>query len=116
MVPVEGKVTLNGRPLPGATVMFSQTRVKGPGPFAGETDSDGRYKLGPLDDAGGGAAEGEYLVMITTVKIDPSLPEGAPLPPNTPKEIVPMAFRDGSTRYTVPEGGTKDANFDMKTR
>ncbi len=112
--PVEGKVTLDGKPLSGASVVFAKTRVTSPGPFVAETDADGRYKLGPVGSPGTGAAPGEYLIQITTVKVE--VPEGAPTPPNTPREIVPIAYRDGSTRYTVPEGGKTDANFDIKSR
>jgi hypothetical protein len=111
LAPVEGKVTLNGKPLSGASVMLSQSRPNTPGPFTGETDAEGRFKLGPLESAGGGAAAGEYLVFITTVKQPPGGMEDTP--PPTKREIVPAAYRDGSTRFTVPEGGTPDANFDM---
>ena len=54
--PVEGKITLNGQPLSGATVMFSQTRATAPGPFVGETDAQGNYTLGTPDKSGSGAA------------------------------------------------------------
>jgi hypothetical protein len=111
---VEGSVTLNSKPLADATVLFSPTRGSGPGPFVGTTDKDGRFALGPVDEPGGGAAADEYLVMITTVKQDPNSADGVPLDP-TQKEVVPSAFRNGTQRFTVPEGGTKKANFAIKT-
>jgi hypothetical protein len=114
LVPVEGNVTLNGKPLAGASVMFSQSRPNLPGPFVGETDAEGRFKLGPTNNAGGGAAAGDYIVVITTVKQAPGGMEDSPVP--TQKEVVPAAFRDGSTRYTVPADGTREANFDLKSR
>jgi hypothetical protein len=110
--PVEGKVTLNGQALSGATVMFSQTRATAPGPFVGETDAQGQYTLTTPDKSKNGAVPGEYTIIITTVKQAAGGMEDTPVP--TQKEVVPTAFRDGSTRYTVPEGGAKDANFDMK--
>jgi hypothetical protein len=113
-VSVAGKVSLDGKPLARATVMFSPSRPNAPGPYVGETDQQGKFALGPTDKPAGGAAPGDYLVFISTVKGDPTGLEMAPAP--TQKEIVPTAFRDGSTRFTVPEGGTKDANFDMKSR
>ena len=113
-VPVEGKVTLNGQPLSGASVVFSQTRPTSPGPYIGQTDSQGNFKLGLANSTESGAAPGEYLVVITTVKQDPGAMEDSPVP--TQKEVVPAAYRDGSTRTTVPEGGKKSVNFDMKSR
>jgi hypothetical protein len=110
---VEGNVTLNSKPLANATVLFSPTRGSGPGPYVGTTDNEGRFALGPVDEPGGGAAADEYLVMITTVKQDPNSADGAPVDP-TQKEVVPSAFRNGTQRFTVPEGGTKDANFAIK--
>jgi hypothetical protein len=114
LVPVEGKVTLNNKPLAGASVMFSQSRPNLPGPFVGETDAEGRFQLGPSNSAGGGAAVGEYIVVITTVKQAPGGMEDSP--PPTQQEVVPMKYRDGTERFAVPSGGTKDANFDLKGR
>ena len=113
-VPVEGKVTLDGKPLANAAVTFSPTKAQGPGPFVDETDGEGRFVLGSVGSEGSGAVAGEYMVMITTVKQAPGGMEDSPAP--TQKEIVPAAFRDGSKRFTVPEGGVKDANFDMKSK
>jgi hypothetical protein len=111
---VEGRLTLNGQPLPNATVVLSPLKATDPGPFSGTTAADGKYVLGSPDDPSGGAAVGEYMVMITTVKT----PQGADeyTPPPTQKEIVPAAWRNGSQRYSVPEGGTTDANFEMTGR
>jgi hypothetical protein len=111
-VPVEGKVTLNNKPLADATVVFSPSRANGPGPFIGITDHDGHFSLGSLGKEQGGAAPGTYMVMITTVKSDPNAPDTAQ---PTQKEIVPAAFNDGSKRFDVPPTGRKDANFDIKT-
>jgi hypothetical protein len=112
-VSVEGVVKLDSKPLADATVTFSPARADGPGPFVGTTDSDGHFSLHPAAKEQSGAAPGEYVVMITTVKPDPNDPEG-----HNPKqkEIVPPAFTDGSKRFTIPAGGTKVANYDIKTR
>jgi hypothetical protein len=114
IVPVEGRVTLDGRPLPNATVTLSQLKATDPGPFTGMTDAEGKFTLGSADQSQTGAAPGEYMVMITTVK----QPAGADeyTPPPTEREIVPGQWRNGSQRFSVPDGGTKDANFDMTSR
>jgi hypothetical protein len=113
-VPVEGRVTLNGQPLRDATVTFSQLRASDPGPFTGTSDADGKFTLGTADKQQTGAAPGEYMVMITTVKT----PAGADeyTPPPTEKEIVPGDWRNGSQRFTVPADGKTDVSFDLTSR
>ena len=108
-VPAEGIVTLADKPLADATVMLTPARGNGPGPFIGKTDAAGHFALGLRDTPRGGAAVGEYSVIIATVMSDPS--ESAPM--KRPKEVVPERFRNGSEKFTVPEGGTTDANFAM---
>jgi hypothetical protein len=108
-VPVEGTITLQGKPLEGATVMFTSTRGNGPGPFVAKTDESGRFALGPRDRPGDGAEAGEYSVVIATVASDPS--ELAPI--KTAKEVVPSRFRLGTEKFSVPEGGTRELKFAM---
>src|SRR6267142_767802 len=70
-VPVAGKVTLNNKPLPNATVMFAATKANGPGPFIGTTDAEGKFVLGQNERPGSGGVAGDYNVLISTVKSDP---------------------------------------------
>jgi len=60
-VKVEGVVTLDGKPLPGATVTFAP--VEGGRPASGRTDADGSFRLTTFrsDD---GALPGEYKVIV----------------------------------------------------
>src|SRR5436190_17304443 len=103
-VPVEGKVTLDKKPLANATVMFAPTKANGPGPFVGTTDDQGQFKLGLLESSRAGAVVGGYSVIIATVKSDPRNEK-----PAGTKEIVPAEYRNGSKTYEVPPGGTKEA-------
>jgi hypothetical protein len=114
LAPVEGVVTLDGQPLADASVSLGPTKATEPGPFVGTTDASGKFTLGAVDNPGGGAAPGEYLVMITTVKQTGSGLESDP--PPTQREVVPMAYRDGTTKFTVPAEGTTSANFTMTSR
>jgi hypothetical protein len=114
LVPVEGLVTLDDKPLPNGTVILSPMRGTDPGPFTGKTGADGRFALGPAGNEGGGAVAGEYTVMIATVLSSPTADEMTPAP--TQQEIVPPMWRNGSQRFTVPDGGTNEANFNMKSR
>jgi hypothetical protein len=110
-VPVEGKVSLDGKPLVDATVMFTPTRANQPGPFVGATDAEGKFTLRDSENSHAGVAAGEYSVIIATVKSDPKDES-----PPTKKEIVPAEYRSGTKKFEVPRDGTTEANFDMKSR
>lgn len=62
-VPVKGRVTLDGAPLPGATVTFSPKTPEGR-TAAGMTNENGEFVLTTIR-AGDGAVPGEYGVAIT---------------------------------------------------
>jgi hypothetical protein len=111
-VPVEGTVTLDGKPLAGANIVFAQLRATAPGPFVGKTDADGKFSLGSTDGGSNGAAPGEYRLMITTVTGGSM--EDSPLP--TEQEVVPAEYRSGAMKVTVPADGTNEANFDLKSQ
>jgi hypothetical protein len=126
LVPVEGVVTLDGQPMPGIQVMFDQPELsanenKG---YTGRTDEEGRFVLAPALAEGSGVPPGKYRVSLSTA-YDPSAPappsprqnllfdpESAPPPP----ERVPSAYRGGKLSFTVPEGGTDQANFELKSK
>jgi hypothetical protein len=113
LVPVEGAITLDGRPLAGATIAMElvggekEYRL-----FAGDTDAAGRYVLKPFEKGGEGAIPGEYRVLIKSVKAPPGANEMTVLP----KDPVPPEYQNGSKTLTVPEGGIKNADFAIKTR
>ena len=112
-VPVEGVVTMDGKPLAGATVTLlgtkgsSQERT-----FLGETDAAGRYQIKRIDGKSAGAPPGEYSVFITSVKIPPDVDETTKIPPDP----VPPKWRDGSQKFTVSENGSTEANFAISSR
>jgi hypothetical protein len=113
LVPVEGTITLDGKPLAGATVgMELIGGEKDFRLFSGETDANGRYIIKPFERDRAGALAGEYHVMITSVKAPPGANEMTVLPP----EPVPPEYQNGSKTLTVPEGGTTDADFAINTR
>ncbi len=113
LVPVEGVATLDGKPLAGGIVMLQ--RSDGPIEtrfFSGETDALGKFALKSPEGSATGAAPGEYRVTITSVKLPANAGELTPLQ----KDRVPSKFRDGSQTFTVPDGGTTDANFAITSR
>ncbi len=67
---VTGKVTLDGTPIPGATVSFSPTDAKGHG-ATGKTDDNGVYTLTDTRSdavAGSGTEVGSYEVAVLWYK------------------------------------------------
>jgi hypothetical protein len=82
LMPVKGRVTLDGQPLAGAVVLF-RAEAGGRG-SRGTTGKDGRYELVYLRDIKG-AQLGKHTVSITTAM------EGSPL------ERVPAMYNRAST-------------------
>jgi hypothetical protein len=64
-VPVSGRVTLDGRPVEGATVMFSP-EAEGR-PATGTTDAEGNFTLKTFEP-GDGALLGKHRVTVTKVE------------------------------------------------
>ena len=110
-VPVSGKVTLNGRPLSGASVTFVPTgATRGDGGF-GMTDQDGRYKLRYLRGAAG-VPVGQYRVVISK-RLMPDgsdAVEGRDVAPieSPAHEVLPPKYSNeehSTLSATVPAGG-----------
>lgn len=105
MVPVSGRVTVDGKPLAGAVVTFQprqprdQTEKPGAG-SVGRTDAQGYFTLRQVSPSRYGAVVGEHAVTIA-----PGETWGGP--------ALPKAWRDGSRRFVVPPGGTREANFEI---
>ncbi len=73
VVPTEGTVTLNGKPLPNATITFIplQTDFGAEAYSSGTTDEQGRFTLTCQFNNQPGAPVGQHVVVVT----DPPLPE-----------------------------------------
>jgi hypothetical protein len=110
VVPVSGRVTLNGKPLAGAVITFqphSQSGTRRPRTTGsvGRSDEQGRFALRVIEPDGLGAAVGEHVVTISTANGGPEETAKA--------QRLPPAWSDGSKRFVVPPGGTTEANFDI---
>jgi len=80
--PVSGSVTLDGRPVPGCTLLFAPDVARGnSGPAAFAVGRDGRYETYP----GHGIVGGPHLVTLTAFDT-PVSESGEPVPFS---EIVP---------------------------
>jgi hypothetical protein len=95
-VPVSGRLTQNGQPVPKMVVMFQPKQTKenaSPGRgSSGITDDDGRFTL-KTDDGYTGAAVGACEVVAMSEKGRTPLGE-----------------------FQVPSGGTDQANFDISPK
>jgi hypothetical protein len=109
LVPVSGAVSLNGKPVAGATVTFVPAGdTKGFG-SKGKTDVDGKYSL-TGNRGGAGAVPGNYKVTISKrVMPDGSEPdEDVPVMESPARETLPSKYSmGGQTTLTaiVPESG-----------
>jgi hypothetical protein len=106
---VEGVVTLDGKPLPNATVIL----VPGQGrPATGVTDGEGRYRVKLTSDRQG-TNPGVNRVRITTERGPSETGDGKPIPPVA--EAVPPQYNAASQlTVDVKKGELTVANFDLK--
>jgi hypothetical protein len=117
VVPVSGKVTLEGKPLANAAVVFQPIRTEdnaypGEGSIA-KTDENGEFTLElQLTKGTKGAYVGKHRVEITCSV------GGAAIDPNSDKPVAakdrPVKIVDEKQEFEVPKGGTKEANFEVK--
>lgn len=121
---VSGRVTLDGKPLPKASITFVPMASEGniaPGPTARDvTDDEGRYTL-TIDKDTPGAVVHKCRIYITTV-IGPVVPndeDGGPptLRKKMPRDKVPEKYNlKTELTFDVPREGTDTADFDLTSR
>src|SRR5262249_39992268 len=114
VAPVSGRVTLDGKPLANAAVVFSPVAGadnKDPGPGSGaKTDADGRYALTIVGKGNRGAVVGKHKVRITMY------PEGDPTDdrPQRPKPLPPRySGKNTILEYDVTASGSRSADFEL---
>ena len=101
LVPVEGTVTWNGKPLAGAFVRFQPVDLSG-APSYGETDEDGHYVL-KFTQKRDGAMPGMHTVSIETKN---KLTKTA--------ELLPPEYNEKSTlQREVKDEKSTVINFDL---
>ncbi len=124
LVPAEGTVTLDGKPLPAAEVLFEpRGQTRGQAVF-GRTDASGKFALASPDGKRKGAAVGSYRVLINKlVKPDGSDfvpdPNQGPMDTGGFRELLPPAYSDlGQSQLSaeVPDGGTKALEFKLSSK
>ncbi len=111
---VEGTITLDGQPLPGARVGFEpkgpgNDHEAGPGSY-GVTDEDGRYRLTTLN-GNPGAVVAEHIVWVRTYQGGQS-PEGKPIV-KSPERLPPRYHDRTILTFVVPPEGSTEADFSL---
>ncbi|MDZ4821608.1 MAG: hypothetical protein SGJ20_21820 [Planctomycetota bacterium] len=113
LFPVQGKVTLDGKPLADAGVMFMPTD-KGPS-ANGTTDSDGHFELMTVNRAG--AIRGTHPVVIAKRKYVPLKPGDEPVPAGVRAEwYSPKKYSNPATSGLTADVGDGDNNFNFDLR
>jgi hypothetical protein len=118
---VSGRVSLDGKPLPRASVTFVPMGTKdniAPGPTAtGLTDAEGRYTLTIDKDTPGTVVHTCRIYITTRTGGGPANDQDGGLPQKRPRDKVPEKYNTRTElAYDVPPGGTDQANFDLKSR
>lgn len=116
---ISGVVTLDGRPVNGATVIFVP---EADGLMAaGRTNAEGLFVLNASvgKKFGRGTTEGDYIVTLsklTNVKIDPITGEPTDIQLAEPQELIPRIYTtaaDSPLRATVIKG-LNEYQFNLK--
>jgi hypothetical protein len=99
---VQGTVTLDGKPLAGALVVFTPS---GPGRSASDlTDAAGRYELTYLRDIAG-ATLGPHVVIITTATEE----RGG-------REMLPPRYHEKTELSATVAPGSNTIDFPLKSK
>jgi hypothetical protein len=111
VVPVSGKVTLDGQPLPNIAINFGPLTGGLDGAYAsyGKTDANGQYTLKLVDNGQPGASIGKNRVTLNEYSDGP-VSDGAAV---RVQFKLPPTARDGTMQFDVPKGGTDAANFEF---
>ncbi len=125
-VPFSAKVTLDGAPVDGATVVLAPESGTGPA-ASGMTNAEGVCAFTTFDSRDG-AVPGRYLVTVAKT----SFPDGAPLTAEDPnydpstavvavvkgsQELLPVKYKTAKTSgltVEVKDGENPPAAFDLK--
>jgi hypothetical protein len=114
-VHVEGIVTLDGKPVPGATVLFTPEGGNGRAASA-LTDEDGNFRLSTYSE-GDGALPGQYSVVVTRTRGVPEPP--AMLQPGEEKKVIGH-YRDFKNKdrrkSSLPASYSNEATSPLKCR
>jgi hypothetical protein len=107
---VSGRVTMDGKPLANATVVFIPENGR---PAGAQTNSDGKYVL-EFTEGRRGAIPGKNTIRISTLRDADRDANGKAIPASP--ETIPAKYNAASTlEFTVEPRKRNVANFDLKS-
>jgi hypothetical protein len=109
---VTGRVTMDGKPLPNATVVFIPENGR---PAGARTDENGEYVLN-FTEGRQGAIPGKNAIRITTLREAEQDENGKTVLPASPETIPPEYNTNSTLTFTVEPGKRNVANFDLKSK
>src|SRR5262249_15403656 len=124
LVPASGTVTLDGKPLGNADVMFiPKDDTRGQAAVA-HTDESGKFELLTADRKSKGTVAGSYRVIISKLVTPDGRdfipdPNSGPMDTGNFKELLPTTYTDQlQTTLTadIPDGGTSALEFKLKSK
>jgi len=108
---VSGRVTMDGKPLANATVVFTPENGR---PAGAKTDENGNYVLN-FSEGRRGAIPGPNTIYITTIR-DPEQDENGKVVVPGSKETVPMEYNAASKlTFNVEPKKKNVADFELKS-
>jgi hypothetical protein len=123
IAPVSGRVTLDGKPVEKAAVMFQPVATDGninPGPGSfGITDADGRYTLTLIGiEKKPGAAVSLHKVRIENYTEPGDTTDDRPRKREKPAMPIPNRYNriEAILEFKVQPGGTTGADFELTTK
>lgn len=108
---VSGRVTMDGKPLANATIVFIPENGR---PSGATTDADGKYELNFNEDREG-AIPGKNTVRFTTLR-DPTPGEDGKSIPGSPETIPPKYNAESTLEFVVEPKKRNIANFDLTSK
>jgi hypothetical protein len=108
--PVSGTVLVDGQPFANAQVNFLNSDYAG----IGTTDEAGKYQME--------AQPGEnkvYIVKFDDPNYDETMVGGSDTAGSAPKQVLPPKYsssENSELRFSVPDDGSTEANFDLSSR
>jgi hypothetical protein len=111
-LPVRGKVTYKGQPVPKGTVTFQPDQGQ---PAVGELQDDGSYRLTTFAP-GDGALPGHHRVFIIANTADPTKMPGSSPGWTPPKDLVPKKYNTAETSglEATVSADKSDISFDLQ--
>ncbi len=109
IVPVEGTLTYNGKPVPNLRVYFQPTEGR---VSWGDTDSQGKFRLDYDEDYDGAKVGNHKVYVVDASTLDPTIQQ----PGGKPPEYGPILAKYGNIEITPLTIEIKKAVYDLELK